>query len=90
MPEKELKARQKNIDLLRKNINILEEEFKQQTNKHKGAGLSPDKKKNGSDLYGINRESLIDDDDERDLNDDEKDLLEEFRNNDKEIDSIMD
>jgi len=28
MPEKELKARQKNIDLLRKNINILEEEFK--------------------------------------------------------------
>ena len=33
---------------------------------------------------------MIDEDDERDLNGDEKDLLEEFRKNDKELDGIID
>ncbi len=41
-------------------------------------------------MYGINRESLIDEDDERDLNDDETDLLAEFAKNDQEIDDIVD
>ena len=118
LPETVIKARTRNIDILRHQINLLKERFKVQNERSRMENaLNPNstqsmikkKRKKGVekefiDLFSINSAGDKADkvsgsinggggddeseEDERDLNDDEKKIMEEFADNDKELEAL--
>lgn len=105
--QKEIEARSKNIDLLRKNLNLLQDEFKEQvarmrkdlTQANNNSTSTPDSSAGGKsdfiNIFGnINRgssnqdESYNAEEEDRELYDDEKDILKQFEANDKELENI--
>ena len=98
LPQFEIEARSKNIDLLRKNLNLLKDEFQAQlerTQKENLKGKGGGKEKNNKDfvdIFAINgSKSNLDgpyDEEDREMNKDERDLLKQFEENDKELEDI--
>ena len=101
--QKEIEARSKNIDLLRRNLNLLQDEFKEQVSRMRKdmANGSGGRQQEGDfmNIFGINRsgsvrsedndyEQLKDEEEEREMYDEEKDILKQFEENDKELEEI--
>ena len=114
IPPEEIRARTRNIDLLRQQINLLKAEFRTQSERehqqrqHVGH-LHPDssnmvlkkraqsQQKEFVQLFGINAETEEDErghelsyveEEERDLNREEEEILKAFRENDAELETI--
>lgn len=102
MTQQEIEARSKCIDILRKNLNLLKDEFSAQQERHQKkeqskAKTSSEKKKQNKefvDIFSLNSSSAgfaptgENVDEERGLNQAERDLLREFEENDKELEDI--
>ena len=94
--QKELEARSRGVDLLRRNLNLLQDEFKDQVTRMRkdiAAVQNPDgatgKHSDFIDIFGtINRDSEKLDEDRDELYDDERDILRQFEENDRELEDI--
>ena len=103
MTQQEIEQRSKCIDILRKNLNLLKDEFSAQQERHqkkeqsKQNKTTSEKKKQNKefvDIFSLNASSAgfaaggNPDDEERGLDQAERDLLKEFEENDKELEDI--
>ncbi|CDW80071.1 UNKNOWN [Stylonychia lemnae] len=95
--KKELENRAKNIDLLRRNLNLLSDEFKEQVTRMRKevAQQNSMASERSGDFINVfaNNKGTQDSDEEgeesdRDLNDEERDILQQFEENDKELENI--
>jgi len=89
--QKELESRAKNVDLLRRNLNLLQDEFREQINRVKRE-QQQDLERNGDfiNVFGRKRKGSEEEEEEsdRDVNEEERDILAQFEENDKELENI--
>lgn len=103
MTQQEIEQRSKCIDILRKNLNLLKDEFTAQQERHQkkeqskqNKSTSEKKKQNKEfvDIFSLNSSTAGfqagggPNDEERGLDQAERDLLKEFEENDKELEDI--
>ena len=87
LSQQDIEARSKNIDLLRRNLNLLQDEFKDQVSRMR-KDIAPVQASSNDflDIFAINRNE--DEDEERSLDEEERDILKQFEDNDKELEDI--
>ena len=87
LSQQDIEARSKNIDLLRRNLNLLQDEFKEQVSRMR-KDIAPVQAQSSEflDIFAINKNE--DEDEERSLDEEERGILQQFEENDKELEDI--